>query len=512
MSNFRLGLTGALVGALVVLLIHPVTRPFVQNGLWRFGVSQAADQSPTIAQNLNVLPEPSDLVTASLWMSEGCRRIKANHHLTTNELLTFVEIAQASAEREPDNAFWAHTEAIFQQSLGNPEASVRAWKRASRLDQWNDYQNQRLAQYVADLDKEEGRQMAWHWALAYSVKGFHTPALIAQYGLTQLRNDNSLDSRLDLIRSGLLVRDGARSRLGGELGWQMIESGALGTSIALDSRKEFVARRFSFVDQLAQANRNDDAIYVNSVLASNEAWDAALKGIEKQNRPRFLSTQAAIIATLPGSLLLAALASTLVYALGTLFRSVLFKFKEGWLLPAILAAVVGSILFFVTRLTFPTIFIIIVLAGFLIRPRVAPLDRKEFHFDAWMVWASAIIGLMFLVAITGVASFQSPPVKTVDDYADLGLNLIYSRETGLTLAVIFTGALIGLAQVWAYLRRRDPYIASGMALKSMGMTGLVVGIVLGVVTCPLVIAADRQLTDTLSQIVQNEPTYYLQDL
>ena len=512
MSNFRIGLAGALVGALLVLLVHPVTRPFVQNGLWRFGESPASKSSPVISQNLEFLPEAQDTVTAALWITEGFRQLSANKTLEATDLLTLVEIAQASADREPNNAFWKQAEAVYQAELGNDEASLRAWRQAARLDVWDDYQNQRLRSFIGDLSAEDGRQLGWHWAVAQRIKTDVNATAIALYGLQTIRSEPNLTTRYELMKNGLLVRDGARSRGGGNMGWQMIESGALGSSTGLGSKREFIARRFAFIDQLAQAEMTDEATLASSILATNEAWDAALTGIDKETKPQSLAKQVVIVDSLPGSLLMAAFVSLLVYGLGCIFKEGLAKFSQNWVIPAIASIVVGLGTYLVTGLLFPATFLSLVLAAFLIRPRVTPLSGKSFSLDLWMRTATIVIGLLFVGTATAVAVLQSLPVQTLNRFTEPTITDIFRPAIGTTLALIFLGAVIGLAQVWAYARRRDPFVAVGLALKDLGLTGMVTGVTLGIIACPFSITLDREISRVLSQLVLNEPTYYLQNL
>lgn len=507
-----MGMFGALVGALLVLLAHPVTRPYVRSGLWAFGHSPAYRTAPELPQNIAVLPDPTDPATGALWLSEGCRRLLDNQTVTEDNLLTFVEIAQSNAAVETDNAFWPQCEAVFQARLGNFEASERAWIRASKLGTWDDYQNQRILRIVDRLTVESGRTLGWHWALAYSLKTTAVPQSIARFGLNQLEAEGTLEHRFVLLQNGKLLRDGSRSRLGGQFGWQLVESAALGSSTGLGNRRDIVARRFGFIDQLALSGQNDRAIETSRVLASNEAWDAAVQGPERSGLPRRVALQTVLVGALPGALLSSAFWGAIIVLIALLLQRNVQKVPSGPIVPAALGVLGGLAVYAFTGLLFPALFMTLVLAGFLIRPPVSPVESPIIHPDPALLWVSRILGACLAAVVALAAWLAAPPAVNVLPTVPDRPELLPDPAVAGFLCVLLLGSLLAYAQVWAYTRRRDPFAVCAVALKTSGATALIVGLIAGIVACPLAIAADREISVVMMQLVQNEPTYYIQNL
>lgn len=504
-------MTGGLIGAVTVLLFHPVTQPFVQNGLRKFGESPFAKSSPVVPGNLKSLPLPEDLPTTAKWLDEGCRRILAGKTINRDDLLTFDELAHNTSEKDPDNAFWKQTEAIFQERLHNYDAATAAWTQASKLTRWNDYQTDRLRTVVGGLTEESGRTLAWHWAVAYTLKDYAVPTLVARYGFEHLTPESTLEDRLVLLDNGKLVRDGARSRQGGQFGWQMIESAAIGSATPLGSRRDLLDKRMQILPTLSKAGLNKESVHVLNVLSANEAWDAALQASDSGNQFRTRALQSVIVASVPGALVFAGIASALLYVV-SLFFGRYASGSKSTALPCILGIGGGLAAYFITGLVFPAVFLTIVLAGFLIRPSVPPLEGTKFRLDVWVRSCAEFLGLLFVVALAACAVLAAPPVQTLASFdADI-LDPKIFLPSAMTLAIMALGLSLGAAQVWAFTRRRDPYVACSLVLRSIATTGLVVGFTLGVAATPFCIAADKHLAEDLSQLVQNEPSYYLQNL
>ena len=125
-----------------------------------------------------------------------------------------VELTQIGAANEPDNAFWRQSEAVFQERLGNIEVSRESWKIASLARTWDDYQTAHREKLIDDLETEYGRRLAWHVAVAKSLKSSTASRSLLAFARrlhTEEEQAHDLELRLATLRNGVLLRDGSRS-------------------------------------------------------------------------------------------------------------------------------------------------------------------------------------------------------------------------------------------------------------------------------------------------------------
>ncbi|MCH7946086.1 MAG: hypothetical protein IIC73_08765, partial [Armatimonadetes bacterium] len=204
---------GALLGALLILLVHPDSRPYLTPGIWFLGDSDFLDETDALPDNLSKLPEPDSLEDSAYWLVVGCERELRGQRMPQDDYVLLVEVAQFGAAQDPENAFWRHAEAVFQHRLGNDDAAVRAWHTASLANRWDDYQTRRLQGLLQGLEAESGRRLAWHYALAQSRKSATPPRVFLAFARRLLQDAEAqadFTLRLATLRNGRLIRDGSR--------------------------------------------------------------------------------------------------------------------------------------------------------------------------------------------------------------------------------------------------------------------------------------------------------------
>src|SRR5687767_11344856 len=100
---------GAATGALLSLLLHPVSSPYITGILRSWGPSQTQFSSPDIPSNLNRLPQPrsdKDLDTFALWMLVGSEALVEKRALGPDDLKMLVQVAVLGRKADVTNAFW----------------------------------------------------------------------------------------------------------------------------------------------------------------------------------------------------------------------------------------------------------------------------------------------------------------------------------------------------------------------------------------------------------------------
>src|ERR1700722_8497020 len=179
MSRFWRAFYGAALGAVLVLMIHPGSRPFLLTALSKRGSSKTFQNNPLILEGQQVLPLPNSLVDASLWMQEAALRIRQPQLVQSGEWTSFFNVALHAAQQDADNAYWPQMQAVLYNAFSktpNLSAGVRKglrrlamseWARASHLTTWDDYQTRRLQTIQKELAGESGGSAAWQYAAVY---------------------------------------------------------------------------------------------------------------------------------------------------------------------------------------------------------------------------------------------------------------------------------------------------------------------------------------------------------
>lgn len=507
---------GALVGALSVLLIHPYSRPYLLQGVWFLGDSHFLRSTTALADNIETLPEPRSLEDASLWVVTACERELAGKKLTNKQAILMVEVVQAAAEIDPDNAFWKQSEAVFQRRLGNDEAAVEAWTRASIASRWNDYQNKRLEAVLEGLEREAGRNIAWHYSIVEARKSAAAQRAALLFARQILRGDrvDDFDLRLATLRNGRLVRDGSKSVEGALMGTETIELAAYCSStdawglhgvggpitprMLINAREEFVRMAFYSGPQVESE--------IKDAFREDDAREAFLNvAVIDENRHN-LMMGSVLTAALPGALVSIGILGAAVYLLGhfvTVSKRIQTFFELPWVLIA--GAVGAGGVYWATGLFFPSLWAALLLWSF--GPRLGNQRQAAPRGlgSAYVVTIVALaIGFSTVLAYYFVA--RSLPGQYVLG-GSAGLSLTDSSV--LALAVIVASLVLFTAPVWGFIARIPASALVGRSLSGFGASLCLGCFALGVVLVPVAIGIDRSVGNSLSKSFQNEPSFYL---
>src|SRR3954464_6249668 len=97
---------GAAIGALIVLLLHGASRPFLLTSLLHWGPSKAFSSSKLLLENYPVLASPTTPLEASLWMQAGAEKLRNKLPIQKSEFDQLVTVADRAADLDRDNAYW----------------------------------------------------------------------------------------------------------------------------------------------------------------------------------------------------------------------------------------------------------------------------------------------------------------------------------------------------------------------------------------------------------------------
>src|SRR5687768_16391347 len=101
MTLWSRAIIGALVGAVVTLLIHPSSRPYLAGPFVESSALIEQRQYSALPSSFpESLPEPNDEISASLWIHVGAEQLRNRSDMTPLQLEGLVKVARKRGERE----------------------------------------------------------------------------------------------------------------------------------------------------------------------------------------------------------------------------------------------------------------------------------------------------------------------------------------------------------------------------------------------------------------------------
>jgi hypothetical protein len=510
---------GALVGALTVLLAHPFSRPYVLQGVWFLDDSKFLRSTDTLTENIDAMPEPRTFEDAAFWVTTACAQENAGKELTPNQCLLMIEVVQAAEGEDPDNAFWRQCEAVFQRRLGNDAKATEVWKSAANASRWEDYQVKRLDKLLDGLAKEDGRNLAWHYAVADSRKSSAVSLSLFYFARQSLRGANVGDfaMRLATLRNGKLLRDGARSVEAAAMGTEMIELAAYcsvsdayglhGVGGPISPHKLILARE-DFL-RIAADQSPQDQEEIRKTFQEDDAREAFIDPKVVDDNRRELMLSSILTSALPGALISIGILGLAFVLLGWALSSsrsaqVLFAPPAVFLSGAIAAAVV----YLSTRLFFPSLWAAVLLWSFAIRH---DKERQAVPHGLGSAYRITIVALAvgFVVVLASYFVSRSLPGEYLFGIDGGAPALGLEGSSLLALTGFIASLSLVTAPVWGFIERISSNRLVGKSLVTFGLWVCLGSFALGVILVPAAIGLDRSVGDALAKTFQNEPSYYL---
>jgi hypothetical protein len=424
---------GSVVGALLVLLIHPATRPVLTDAFWVRALGLPKVASPLSPPQL---PDPVTPTLAALWVHTGLRALDERATLDEDRWLTLVEIAQVEGDREPGNTFWRLAEAQFQDRLGNPEAAVRALRRAATSPAngrhvFRDRQME-LASTAVDAWAGDARRVRpWHWLLQWPHRDPTARQLSTAYVATQ---------------GPLHLTESERKSLNEAMAAPFVES-------------KYAPATYEGRPGALGPRRSVGALMISQAPAGFLA--AALAGLAVLGLASFA------LRAIPGE--------------GTRWRSVL----------VVAAPVTAVLLYAGTAAIFPAMLGGVLVAAMSLSPPVTL--GGEWREGGWayqLGWGICSLGAL-LGAGVGLNAMLVPGEPLLWPAA---------WGFGYAGNVVFWTSLlagIGLGMTWAFRSRQDLRKGALRAAQTVGVRMLLLGLTLSVVLTPAVLANDPGQADEM---------------
>jgi hypothetical protein len=514
---------GAALGALLVLLAHPVSRPFLLTALSKWGSAKTFQNNTLILESQSELPVPKNLVDASLWMQDAAIRILQPQNIQPSEWTSFFNVASYAAQQDEDNAYWVQMQAVLTNALANtPNVSkslhglaVEEWIRASRLSRWDDYQTRRLRTLQGQLARESGGNAAWQYAAVYPLRVSYTADAIEGLARELLRNlDTTSKSALRLryatLMNGKLMREGSRSIAIGEVGVDLVEMSTYPKEIAPEANpRALVIARTDFYHGLIKVGMPDEARTALNAFKSNEAWLALLQQESINNRTSQLRVASLLTIDVPGALLALSAVGGFVWLLSGLFRrnpSFLRVLEAPWAI--IIGFVLAALIYWVTQLALASV-AVFACFGFLtfnpIHDRTNAQEPLGPVFEVTQFILGITLSLLLLAFMVGLSTPGCQILQEMSVPRDF-----YGGSTLLLGLAGIVLALLGLAApCWAIIQRIATPIVVVMSLRQFGRSLFLGSLMLSIASTPICIIVDHFVQKKLDNIVANEPVFYL---
>ncbi|MFZ4506863.1 MAG: hypothetical protein ACOYON_04110 [Fimbriimonas sp.] len=505
-------LMGALVGAVITVIVHPLSRPLVL-GTWVGSQTTATMLAPLTP--VAVPAKPSSLEDAALWVHVASRKSESKLRLNPTELVSLIRLTDAAAKRDAENAFWYQSGAAFRWMKGDTEGALATWTRASKRNFWRDYQTVLLDRAQQQLAAKQVRG-SWVRATLYFARSDANARLIERYARAvvaqqPLEGDLPLRARMATLTNGGLLRDGAQSVRTGMRGTAIVDlAGYPSNFVVKGSPKRMVLAQLGFSSALRKQGMLEEADRTFRQYRENDGWRALLLA----SPPEALAQREAVISLLIATILPGCLVGVFVGAiLWGITRWIEPRLKPQarlsplFLLP--MATCLGVAGYWVTGSQ--------VLVGMVVASSVAFMGfspataRSQPSRDLGPLFgltAAVLAGVIGLSIVGLLACWH----QATDSLAPLLVQLDPVRDIAPDLAgvtVLCLALLCILVTVWAFARR----VATGFvlleALRRLGATLLLVSTILVIGGAPVLVTLDNQLNRTLEQLLTNEPVYYL---
>ena len=507
--------TGVLLGGLVALLAHPASRPFLLLGVSpRLGPDPLA-LTPDLPENLTRLPAPRDLETAALWVQVGAQRELEGPRLTVDDALLLAETANDAARSDPENGFWHHAEVVFLRTAlagQRPDAAMTAWQQAAGSTRWTAHETARLRRVLDGLDGQAGVPFAWHRAAVMQRRSDALCLRLQSVAKSSLGRKPvpPLKERLWFFRSGILIRDGARSVRSAWVGANLVDASVgLPAPNALLTPRALEAARGRFYADLQAAGMGEEAAFAATESANNEAWKALVRPERAEADTEWNAAASVWSAGLPAGMLVAGLLGLVPLALSWIVRSlpVLGKVLAVPWGPA-LGVVAGLAAYRASELAGVGLWVCLAVASFAVAP-----DRSRPYvgggFGQAFALVNAILGGLAALALAASWTTSSRAGRTIGTMEPFVGPFEPGSPALVWLALLLFSISCATAAGWAYSNRHTGWEALPEALRRFGVSQAVFGLGAAVVVTPLAIWADALVADRLEALFLNAPHVYM---
>lgn len=467
-------LLGALLGSLIVFVLHPAIQPYLRDGFMRFGESPFLAKSRTLPKNNSVLPDPTTPSRSAIWLTTACENMAKGVASDRDQVRLLAEICQTGGANDKSNAFWKQMEAVFQYKLGNVDAAKKAWMDAASCGNWNDFQENSVEETLIGLATESDKAHAWHCASTGGVAS----AAAAQAMLALNR---------EFLKGRPVKELTQASTINGTFILRFSQSHAM-RAIGLEIGRE------SLASYIKTGNSIDPA-------ATGRFEQAVVRlkrpGLTSESTYRLQLISSIVVGAMPGALLWCLIFGLVMFGAGlamTTWPKLAVVFTFPWAAP--IGIGIGLLVFWVTGLILPAVWATISYA-FLAFTHDSPRNEDPIHIgltgNALLVVLSVVVTAFICIGLMTLSVVGQSVMPALDIRPFGG----FTGQGSLGIALAAAAVVPALAAAWAWAKQHAPREAAVLFLRRFGTIQIWISLSLLMIACPTAILMDQKLGSEL---------------
>jgi hypothetical protein len=514
MTLWSRAIFGALIGAILTLFVHPSSRPYLSGPfIESSNLIQGPQYAPLPKSFPETLPEPSDDLSASLWIHVGAEQIKNRVELSNAQIEGLIKIARTRGKKDVANAFWKIAEAAYCGKLGRKEEARQAWMVASRCIGYDDYQTRYLLQVRETLAKTTASN-SWQFAYCYRLRSFAFAIMVESFarnlvGHLSRKTPDDLALRYATLVNGGLLRDGARNLEIMQRGIAIVELASHPPELQTQaSIKRLLIAHSDFKEALKSIGMVEEAQRVEGNYNQNDGWYALTKREDTGEKLASLTLFSALWPNLPGVLLQCSIVFGAIWLLGLgMERLVRIQYRYAVIAALALAVTLSVSVFLLTDSNLALLATALCCLFILLSPRNVrtqlPKELGPLFTCAVLTLATAFLGLTAIMFMT-----RTLPVVANAPAFDSQLSSIIDFRLAAGLALILISCLYLFAPLWAMAQHIRTMFVLARGLRTFGAIGTILGLVLSVAATPICVYFEKENQETFGMLLKNEPVYY----
>lgn len=505
---------GALIGAILTLLAHSSSRPFLAGPFVESAALIEGRHDDLPLSFPEVLPDPKDDLTASLWVHVGAEQILKASQLSTPQLRGLVKIADYRRTQDPTNGFWGMAKAIFEHELGDDKAAKQSWVQASKCLSFNDFQSRYLSGLRASLARSSATN-TWQYAYCYRLRSMAFASLVemfARHLVSQTTRVSEEDLRLRYVTmlNGGLLRDWSRNLAIMERGISVVELASHPKELQREaSIKRLLIAHSEFKEAMKSVGMTREAELSELAYNENEGWGALTAREDTDEKVANLTLYSAIWPNMPGVLLQCAFLGSFLALVGLgLEKLVRRNEKLASIAIATIALVISLAVYALT-----TSLLALVASGLcclfvLLTPRN---PRAHLPKDLGPLFSFVMVVLALTFVFLGSVMLLTRTLPVVANSAAFDphiATIVDSRITaGLTLIAI--SCLFLFAPLWALAQHIRTFFVLSRGFYTLGVIAMSISLFLSVAATPVCVYFEKENQETFRKLLENEPVYYV---
>ncbi len=507
-------LWGALIGAILTLLIHPTSRPFLASPFIE-SAQAFEDRSGSLPLGFpDALPEPVDDLTSSLWIHVGAERVLSRSDISDAQVKGLIQICTRQANDDPTNSFWPMAEAVFYHRLERESEASAAWQKASRCISYNDFQSRHLTAIRASL-ATENTSNSWQFAYAYRLRSMAFSFLVETFARYIVSNSSrteprDLELRYATLRNGSLMRDGARNLQIMERGISTVELASHPQEFKSQrSIKRLLIAHSEFKEALKSIGKVSEAEKTEQEYNENEGWSALTAREDTGEKISRLTLASSLIPGLPGVLLQCALLGIFILATGlALERAIRLNERFAAPLTAAIAIFVATSVWVLTHSVLALVASGLCCLFVLLTPR-NPRSHLPKDLGPLFTFVMIVLACVFIFLGAVMLIGRTLPVIANRSAFSPQIATILDSNVAAGLALITVSCLFLFAPLWALAQHIRTLFVLSRGFVSLGLSTLGISLFLSVATTPVCVYLEKENQETFRMLLENEPLYYI---